>query len=414
MAKDIIVVGGGIVGICSALLLQQSGHNVRLIDAKEPGRETSYGNAGVLAEASFLVLNSPALLRMLPRMLLNQTLKLRVNHLFLLKRLPWFLKFLSYCRRAHVLHAAGALRQLLTMSLAIHKDLIQAAGVGHLLRQTGWLKLFRTEVGFTEFCKELKVIKSFGARFTVYDREHLRQIEPGLEPIYCKAVLMDDTCTVSSPAELSDAYVRLFQAAGGVVEQTKVTALNQQEGVWCVQCRAQKFTADEVVLAAGAWSAEMASWLGYKIPMAWERGYHLHLQPGDGPALRRPIHDIEAGFVMSPMNQGMRVTSGVELTDRDAPPNYRQINYSVEMARQAYNMKERVDQTPWMGRRPTLIDSLPMIGAAPRHDGLWFNFGHQHLGLSLAPGSAQLLKALIENSPPPTTAAAFSPTRFYL
>ena len=219
---------------------------------------------------------------------------------------------------------------------------------------------------------------------------------------------------MSSPADLSDAYVRLFQAAGGVVEKTKVTALSQHKGVWSVQCRAQKFTADDVVLAAGAWSAEMASWLGYKIPMAWERGYHLHLKPGDGPALRRPIHDIEAGFVMSPMDQGMRVTSGVELTDRDAPPNYRQINYSAKMARQAYNMKERVDQTPWMGRRPTLIDSLPMIGAAPRHDGLWFNFGHQHLGLSLAPGSAQLLKTLIENLPPPTTAAAFSPIRFHL
>ena len=125
-------------------------------------------------------------------------------------------------------------------------------------------------------------------------------------------------------------------------------------------------------------------------------------------SLRRPIHDIEAGFVMSPMEQGMRVTSGVELTDRDAPPDYRQINYSVEMARQAYDMKHQLDQTPWMGRRPTLIDSLPMIGAAPRHDGLWFNFGHQHLGLSLAPGSAQLLTALIENTPPPPATAAFS------
>ena len=414
MAKHIIVVGGGIVGVCSALLLQRAGHKVRLIDAKTPGRETSYGNAGVFAEASFVVLNSPGLVKLLPKLLFNRTLKLRVNHLFLLKRLPWFLKFLSYCRAAHVLHAAGALRQLLTLSLDIHKDLIKAAGVGHLLRQTGWLKLFRTEAGFAEFSKELAVIKSFGARFTVYDREQIRQIEPGLKPVYCKAVLMDDTCTVSSPADLTDAYVRLFQAAGGVVEQTKVTGLSQQESGWCVQCGAQKFTADDVVLAAGAWSAEIASWLGYQIPMAWERGYHMHLQPGDGPALARPIHDIEAGFVMSPMDQGMRVTSGVELTDRDAPPNYRQIDYSVTMARQAYDMKDRLDQTPWMGRRPTLIDSLPMIGAAPRHDGLWFNFGHQHLGLSLAPGSAQLLTALIENAPPPSAAAAFSPTRFRL
>ena len=296
-----------------------------------------------------------------------------------------------------------------------HKDLIKAADVGHLLRQNGWLKLFRTEEGFAEFSKELNVIKSFGASFTVYNREQIRQIEPGLKPVYCKAVLMDETCTVSSPADLTDAYVKLFQGAGGIVEQTKVNELSQRDGGWYVQCGTQKFIADDVVLAAGAWSAEIASWLGYQIPMAWERGYHLHLQPGDGPALTRPVHDVEAGFVMSPMNQGMRVTSGVELTDRDAPPNYLQINQSVKMARQAYDMKQQLDQIPWMGRRPTLIDSLPMIGAAPRHDGLWFNFGHQHLGLSLAPGSAQLLLALIEKTTPPSAyTAAFSPTRFRL
>ena len=414
MAKDIIVVGGGIVGVCSALSLQRAGHHVRLIDAKKPGRETSYGNAGMLAEASFLVMNNPGLVKILPKILLNRTLGVRVNRWFVHKRLPWFLKFLSYCRKAHVLHAASALRQLLTLSLDAHKELIKEAGADHLLQQTGWLKLFRTEAGFAKFSKDLEIVKSYGARFTVYEREQIRQIEQGLKPIYCKAVLMYDTCAVSSPADLTDAYVALFQSLGGVVEQTKVTGLCQQDAGWRVECGANSFTADDLVLSAGAWSAEMASWLDYRIPMAWERGYHMHLQPGEAPALHRAIHDIEAGFVMAPMKAGLRVTSGVELTDRDAPPNYQQINQAVAMARQAYDMKDQLDQTPWMGRRPTLIDSLPMIGAAPRHDGLWFNFGHQHLGLSLAAGSAQLLTALIDNAPPPMDAAAFSPTRFRL
>jgi D-amino-acid dehydrogenase len=140
----------------------------------------------------------------------------------------------------------------------------------------------------------------------------------------------------------------------------------------------------------------------------------MHLQQGEAPALHRAIHDIEAGFVLAPMKEGMRVTSGVELTDRDASPNYKQIYQAVAMARQAYDIKDQIDQTPWMGRRPTLIDSLPMIGAAPRHDGLWFNFGHQHLGLSLAPGSAQILATLIDNRTPPIDADAFSPARFRL
>ncbi|MCH1426818.1 MAG: FAD-dependent oxidoreductase, partial [Alphaproteobacteria bacterium] len=210
MAKQIIVIGGGIVGVCSALQLQRDGHDVRLIDAKKPGRETSYGNAGVFAEASFIILNNPELFKALPKLLQNRSNELRLNFSFVLRRLPWFLRFLSFCRKAHMLHAAAALRQLLTLSLDRHKELIATAGVDHLLRHNGWLKLFRTEAGFAKFSKQLAVVKSFGGNFTVYQREQIRQIEPGLNPVYCKAVLMDDTCTVSSPADLTDAYVALF------------------------------------------------------------------------------------------------------------------------------------------------------------------------------------------------------------
>jgi D-amino-acid dehydrogenase len=412
MAKQIIVVGGGIVGVCSALQLQRDGHQVRLIDAKKPGRETSYGNAGVFAEASIVVMNNPGLLRALPKLLLSRSNGLRFNPVFVLKRLPWMLKFLSYCRASHMHHAARALRQLLTVSLAEHKRLIAAANVDHLLRQGGWLKVFRHESSFAKFAAELDVLRSNGARFTVYEREQIRQIEPGLKPIYCKAVLMDDTCTVSSPADLTDAYVTLFEAAGGILEEAKVTGISVDDTGWHVRAGAASFHGDDVVLAAGAWSAEIASWLGYKIPMVWERGYHQHLAPADAPPLQRPVHDIDGSFVIAPMRQGLRVTSGVEITDRDAPPNYQQITRSVAAARQAHEMREPIEDQPWMGRRPTLVDSLPMIGAAPRHKGLWFNFGHQHLGLSMAPGSAKLLAALMAGAALPVDDAPFRATRF--
>jgi D-amino-acid dehydrogenase len=144
----------------------------------------------------------------------------------------------------------------------------------------------------------------------------------------------------------------------------------------------------------------------------WERGYHLHLKPSDAPSLNRTILDVDGGFIMAPMKQGVRVTSGVELTWRDAVPNYSQIRESVKRARQVYKMGDEVEDTPWMGRRPTLIDSLPIISPAPRHPGLWFNFGHNHLGLSLAPGSAEIISSFINKTATPMDPTPFSATRF--
>jgi len=166
------------------------------------------------------------------------------------------------------------------------------------------------------------------------------------------------------------------------------------------------------VIAAGPWSSEIAGWLGYDLPLAWERGYHMHLEPGEGPQLNRAVHDVDGGFAIVPMQQGVRITTGVEIAARDAPPNYRQVTRSVELARDGHEMKGEIDETPWMGRRPTMVDSLPVIGPAPRHDRLWFNFGHQHIGLSMGPGSGLAIAAMIAGEAPPIDMAPFRPTRF--
>ena len=413
-AKKIIVIGGGIVGVSTALKLQLDGHEIQLIDRMQPGRETSYGNAGVLSDSSVLVLNNPGLLKTLPKLLLNRSNSLRYNLFFVLRRLSWICRFLSFCRPGHTAHAAQALRALLLLSLDQHKRWIAQAGIDRILKTGGgWLKLFRTPVGFMRYQREMKTMQEVGVNFTVFEAEQIRQIEPALEPLYHKAVMMDDTCSVSSPADLTDAYVAMFNAAGGVVERAIVTGLDQASGKWRVSCENDlRFDGDEIVLAAGAWSAEIASWLGYDIPMAWERGYHLHINSGAGPQIRQPVYDVEGGFVVAPMRQGMRVTSGVEIADRDAAPNYRQITQSVAAARKIMALADPVEQTPWMGRRPTLLDSLPMIGAAPRHAGLWFNFGHQHIGLSMGPGSAIILASLIADQQPPIDAAPFRVSRF--
>ncbi len=438
MKKSIVVIGGGIVGVAAALKLQLDGHNVWLVDRNQPGCETSYGNAGVLSDSSVYVLNNPGLLRALPRLLLNRSNGLRYNPFFVIRRLGWLVRFLAHCRPSHARHAAVSLRALLLLSLDQHKKWIKESDVDYLLRQGGgWFKLFRSKRSFVKYAAEMSVMRDVGVKFSVFDREQIRQIEPSLAPIYFKGVLMDETCSISSPADLTDAYVSMFVAAGGVVERADVTGLSHDESGWRVQCTGGLYKCEDVVLAAGAWSAEIASWLGYDIPMAWERGYHLHFVSEDANSedssmigatdqdnvkdgnksfakrdLSRPILDVEGGFSVAPMFQGYRVTSGVELTDRDAPPNFQQIRTSVLLASDAVKLGAQVEKTPWMGRRPTLVDSLPMIGAAPRHKGLWFNFGHHHIGLSMAPGSALLLASLINDAPPPIDPSPFQVSRF--
>ena len=409
----VAVVGGGIVGVSNALALQKAGHQVTLIDRRAPGRETSYGNAGVLSESSVGVLNSPGLLKSLPKLLLGKSNSVQFSPTFVLRRLGWMLSFLSYCTRRHWRAAGHALRALQVISLDQHKAWIAEAGVDNLLRYGGWMKVFRRGESYEAYKAELELADEVGTEYSIFDREQIRQIEPGLKPIYEKAVLYDNTCGVSNPAALTDAYVRLFTEAGGTVLQASVTGLSRDAGAWHVAfADRDSLDADGIVIAAGPWSSEIAGWLGYDLPLAWERGYHMHLEPGEGPQLNRAVHDVDGGFAIVPMQQGVRITTGVEIAARDAPPNYSQVTRSVELARDGHEMKGEIDETPWMGRRPTMVDSLPVIGPAPRHSRLWFNFGHQHIGLSMGPGSGLAIAAMIAGEAPPIDMSPFRPTRF--
>ena len=308
MSRRVAILGGGIVGVCAALEAQKAGFDVVLIDRKKPGRETSFGNAGVLSESSVVVLNNPDLLKALPQLLKNKSVGFRYSPWFAFKNLGWFIKFLTYCTPRKTRHAAHALRALMVISLERHKALIKEAKVDELLRYQGWLKIFRKRSSYEKFKAEMKIMDDAGVRYSIYDKSQIRQLEPGLQPIYDHAVLVDDTCGVNNPAKLTDAYVELFKEAGGTVIEDSITGLTQAQD-WEVSLQSgQSIHADNIVLAAGAWSAEIASWLGYDIPMLWERGYHRHLEPAKAEPLKRAIHDVDGGFVMAPMQTGIRLS----------------------------------------------------------------------------------------------------------
>jgi len=218
---------------------------------------------------------------------------------------------------------------------------------------------------------------------------------------------------VDDPRAVVQAYADLFRRSGGTFKQLRATAIRRDGQDWTVQGdqASEALTAPALVLALGPWSKALLKTTGIDLPMAFERGYHMHYAPGSGPALGRPVYDTGGGYVLSPMARGLRLTTGVELDDCDAPARPDQLDLAETRAREALALGARLDPQAWLGRRPTLPDSRPMIGQAPRHPGLWLALGHQHIGFSTAPGTAKILGELMAGEGGGRH-SAFRPDRF--
>jgi D-amino-acid dehydrogenase len=230
-------------------------------------------------------------------------------------------------------------------------------------------------------------------------------------PVYKVGLLHSQTASVDSPGEVVKAYARMFSGASGGIRRSDIKSIVPDGERWCVVLADGEIRARHVVVALGPWSADLLRPLGYRVPLAFERGYHREFKPNPARKLLRPIHDADGSFLMTPMEQGIRVTSGVELTDRDAPSSFVQIDQVVPLAREVAEFGDAVGDT-WRGSRPTLPDSLPMIGPAPRHAGLWLAFGNQHIGFTTGPATGAAIAAMIAGAPPPYDVTPFAPSRY--
>jgi D-amino-acid dehydrogenase len=407
---DVIVLGAGIVGVSTAYAVRQRGLSVVLVDRREPGSETSYGNAGVLSSGSIFPLNKPSLLRALPKYLMNRHPALRWDPVWSMRNAPWLCAFLASALPAHVRPRAAALHHLIAASLKLHREWIVKADATERLRETGWLKAWRGDAAALATAEQA-LLAEYGIRSEVLDRQAISALEPNIVPAYTVGLLHTDTASVDSPGAVVKAYARMFAGSGGTIRQSEIKSLLPDGDGWRVMLTDGGLSARHVVVALGPWSKDLLQPLGYRVPMAFERGYHQEFKPNPARALRRPIHDADGSFVMTPMQLGIRVTSGVELTARDAPPSFAQLDAVVPLARGVVGFGDAVGE-PWRGARPTLPDSLPMIGPAPRHSGLWLAFGHQHIGFTTGPATGAAIAAMVGGTPPPFDAEPFSPGRY--
>jgi D-amino-acid dehydrogenase len=417
---DVAVLGAGIVGISAGIAARQRGLSVVVIDRREPGSETSYGNAGILSSGSILPLNKPSLWSALPGYLGNTSAALRWDPMWVMRNLDWVARFLGNAMPSRTRPRAEALHGLIGASLKLHREWIVKAGAPQRIRETGWLKAWRSDA--TEAAKqEQAFLAEFGIKSELLDRQAISALEPNILPVYTTGLLHTQTASVDSPGAVVKAYAQMLKGLGGEVRQSDIKGIEPEgrgssdqgsgDHGWRVVLGDGAILARHVVVALGPWSADLLRPLGYRVPLAVERGYHQEFTPNPARALQRPIHDAEGSFLMSPMENGIRVTSGVELTDRDAPSSFAQLDMVVPMARGVVEFGSAVAE-PWRGARPTLPDSLPMIGKAPRHQGLWLAFGNQHIGFTTGPATGAAIAAMIAGDTPSFDASAFAPGRY--
>ena len=412
--KNILIIGAGIVGICTSIELIKKGYYVTLMDPNEPGSETSYGNAGVITDSSLMIINNPQLLKSLFQLIFKNQTSFRYSKSFIFSRLTWVLRFLMFSHKNHMKFAAKALRELQVLSLNTHKKLIKKTNSNNIISKPGWLKLFKTSESYKKYSLELEVLNKHKAKYTTLNTTQIEKQFPDLEVKFFKGILFKNSIRVKSPLKLSKKYFNYFIKSGGKFVQESCKDLQYIEDKWVIFSNKNKSYFDQVVVSTGPWSKNILTNLGYNIPLAWERGYHHHFSTKKKISINPAIYDVEGGFVYSSNGSDVRVTSGVELTFLDAVQNEIQINESIQKLRKIIPLNKKLIDKPWLGSRPTIIDSLPMIGKAPRHKNLWFNFGHNHIGLSTSAGSAVIISEMIQNKKTSINADPFSPKRFSL
>jgi D-amino-acid dehydrogenase len=343
---------------------------------------------------------------------MNRSPQVRYSFSDLPTSLPWLLRYFLASSPDRALHSAMAELPLIQRSLVEHEALIAEAAVPELLRRTGWIKLFRSDATLASAVRDFERARPYGVDAEVLDGKAIAAREPHLTGEFAGAVYFPAPGFVPDPGALAKAYAALFKRKGGRFVVGDARTLEQADGRWRVGGPAGGASAREVVVALGPWSDLVFRPLGYSIPLGIKRGYHLHLAPRGNAVLNHPVLDSDLGYLLAPMNRGIRLTTGVEFARRDAPPTPIQIAQALPRAHALFPLGEPVDAKPWMGARPCLPDMVPVIGQAPRHPGLWFDFGHQHHGLTLGPATGRLLAEMMTGETPFADPTPYAAARF--
>jgi D-amino-acid dehydrogenase len=414
--SPVVVIGAGIVGLCCATYLQRDGRKVVVVDPGGPGEGASYGNAGGLNGSSIVPVAMPGVLAKVPHWLLDPEGPLSIRLRYLPQLLPWLYRFVRAGRPELVRAQARALRTLLAPTVGMHRELAASVGAADLIQRSGLLVVYRSEASFAADTAAMRLRAENGVTIDELSQDELRQIEPTLSPVYTRARFISENGYCRNPLRLSRALAEALVANGGELRRARAEGFTfADEKVEAVLTNAGRIPAAGVVLAAGAHSKSLAAQLGEKVPLDTERGYHAMIKSPE-VAPRLPIMDAEAKFVATPMEDGLRMAGTVEFAGLDAPPDWRRARVLLGHGQAMFpGLPRAVAQDRvalWMGFRPSMPDSLPVIGPTRRYANAFLAFGHGHVGLIGAPMTGRVIADVVAGRPPAIDLAPFSAARF--
>ena len=403
------IVGAGIQGVCNALFLQKKGFQVTLFDRDEPGNSASYGNAGHFSPYASIPINRPDILTDVPAMLLSSRGPLALKWRYVPKMIPWFLKFISNCRKDRMLHTAKYMHQILDIALPAFDELFEDVDISGLVENKGIL-YFWNDQNLKSRDFEIKTREELGVKQQLVTPKEIHDLEPNIKPVYHGGVYYDYARHARNPKKILIKLFENFVQKGGNFLKLNIKDLNFDEKKPVIRSDTQRFVFDKLVIACGAFSKTLTDKLHEDIPLDTERGYHIHFKNFDH-LIKRPIIYLNRGFGMTPMEQGLRVVGTVEFGGLENPLSKSRIKNLIE------NAKELLDGLPdhedeWLGFRPTLPDFLPVIGPSKNYDNVFYSFGHHHLGWTLGAISGKIISKMISNEKTNLDLKPYSSLRF--
>ncbi len=410
--QNITVIGAGIVGMATASYLQRDGHRVTVVDQRPPGEYCSFGNAGILSPGSCVPIAMPGILSQVPGYLLDPLGPLSLRLSYLPQALPWLMRFLAAADRQRVERIADGLRALLSQTFEAYAPLVESAGVGSLIHKSGYVVVYSDRRAYESDALGWKLRRDRGVVMDELDAEGIRQHVPELQGGFRMGLFLRDHGWCANPERLTKSLAAVFERNGGRLLQRQVLGIDVgPDGPRALQTDAGPLPVDNLVICAGAHSGEFSAALGDPVPLEAERGYHLTYSDPRF-SLPMPVMVPEHKCFVTPMEMGLRIAGQSEFAGIKADPDYRRAEVLGTLMQRLFPGISRVDSTQWMGRRPSMPDSTPVIGRATRFGNVYYAFGHGHVGLCGGAPTGRLIADLVAGRPPRIDLSPYRPDRF--